>query len=136
MKNWQAAGLISTSAAAIFAAVMGVAYAGQRMAAHDEPQIVTPAAVTSSSPLPAGVRINWSGSGTLTVPGQIAPGQYLVRADDGALGCLWQRLKRIDGRPDSIIDQGQITRGGYATPVIAPSDRFFKLGGGCVWTKL
>lgn len=84
-----------------------------------------------------GVRINYVGSGTFTVPAQVTPGSYIVAAGNTSpFGCSWIRLKADDDKPKSVIDSGTVNRGGFDRFTVGSGDRVLKLLGDCTWARL
>lgn len=123
-------------ATAVSAGVLGGIMIGQ----NDKPAaafVAEPQSFVAKVPTLPGFKQTWSGSGTLTVPSQIAAGSYLIGPDDGALGCVWQRLKKADRDVRSIIASGQMSRGSVPQlVVVADRDKFLQLLGGCAFRRV
>lgn len=85
----------------MFWAVMGlmviVAIASAGMgyksgALHSGPAFVATSQTIAKEPTLPGFKVTWTGTGDLSVPDQIAPGTYVVAANDRTVGCGWQVL--------------------------------------------
>lgn len=119
-------------------ALLGAGFIGSAVGAQHAvaaPQPTTGAITVAKVPTLPGFTLTWGGTGTLTVPAQVAPGSYLVAADDN-LGCVWERLKKNDGRVSSRLDQGKIPRG--AAPMVVEvlnTDRYLRLLG-CAFKRV
>lgn len=103
-----------------------------------DPQFVVGQTTTvAEAPVLPGFTSTWTGTGTLRVPSQVAPGVYLVSANDKALGCVWQRLKKTDGQITSIIANGQMSQGAAPQVVkVEANDRYLQFLGGCSFQKV
>lgn len=121
--------------AAAFSALAGYRTGLQH---NSDPQFVAGEELTVAAlPTLPGFISTWSGTGTLRVPSQVAPGVYLVSADDKALGCVWQRLKKADGKVSSIIANGQMAQGTVPQAVtVEAKDRYLQFLGGCAFRKV
>jgi hypothetical protein len=70
------------------------------------------------------------GSGTYLIGSGVTPGDYVT---EGADWCYRERSRRADGAFGSIIAKWQAR--GHTTVTIRPSDKAFKVAGGCTFTK-
>lgn len=126
-------GLSSIILAAMIFAVASAYNIGR--AKNPPAQFVTAQTVASQPALP-GFTLTFTGSGTLSVPNQVAPGTYLVGPSDSLFGCTWQTLRRNDDDPTSIIDWGQMPRGAAGKLItVKKTDRYVRAIGGCAFQK-
>lgn len=98
-------------------------YRGRQMS--PPAQFISAGTVAKEPSLP-GFALTYSGTGTLDVPAQVAPGTYLIGPSDD--GCVWQRLRRDSYSVNAIIATGQLGRG--APPrlvVVERTDRYLRL---------
>ena len=114
-------------------ATLGGAYAGYRTQGRGTPaEFVQAAEPSAASP----IHVSYSGTGAFRVPGQFAPGTYMVTAGAGDFGCYWERLKAFDGRDSSVLSHGNTNRGGYGRLVVTAKDRGVRMVGDCVWVQI
>ena len=113
------------------AAVMGAIILQNRRHEPAVGQLVAePTAVVPTLP---GFVATWGGSGTLTVPSQLAPGTYLVGPDEQALGCGWQRLDR----KQKALAGALMGRGSNPQLVtVERTDRYVRFLGGCAFRRV
>jgi hypothetical protein len=98
-------------------------------------ELVAPqAAVVAGSAFP-GAEIDYVGKGTWKVPGEAPPGTYALAAPSSTVTCGWQRLKAVDDKPKSVIDEGSVGRGEFGKFTISPADEAIRLIGACTWVR-
>jgi hypothetical protein len=134
MKPVQRGAIALLSLAALSAATWAGYYRGSQIS---PPARFVTASTAARVPTLPGFALTWSGTGTLDVPVQVAPGAYLIGPSDDALGCVWQRLRRDNDSADSIIATGQLGRGSAARLVtVEKTDRFVRFLGGCAFRRV
>lgn len=111
-------------------------YAAHEITAKPAAQFEPAAVAVAPQKAFPGARISYSGSGTFQVPGQVAPGTYMVTASGLTFGCAWERLKSVDDKPKSVIDSGAVNRGTFGQFTVSPSDKLLRLSGDCTWARL
>jgi hypothetical protein len=92
-----------------------------------------PATLTPSvGPVPAVIL----GDGTHLVPAEMPAGTYRTEgpAAVGSAGCHYERDKNLDGGPDSVTANGDVT--GPMTLIVYTWDQAVRLTGGCTWRKV
>lgn len=74
------------------------------------------------------------GDGTYEVGNDIAPGTYATNVPEDSFGCYWERDKSLDGSPDSIIANDNLSPRAHGLVLIKPTDKAFKSDGCGTWS--
>lgn len=118
---------------ALTVGLLGGALAGYFLSVPEPTAGKVPDAVIVSA---APISVSYSGTGAFRVPGQLAPGTYLVTAGSGDFGCYWERVKSWDNRPQSVLSSGDAQRGGYGRLVVTAKDVGVRMVGDCTWRRM
>jgi|ERR1041384_2419638 hypothetical protein len=82
-----------------------------------------------------GARTSHMGAGTWKIPLEAPTGEYVLAINGSTFNCSWRVLTRLDGKPKSVRDSGWVNRGGGASFILRPSDKYLQLTGDCAWER-